>query len=39
MLANTPKDWTIIDNKLHRHFVFNNFSQAFAFMTQSRYVS
>ncbi len=27
-----PKDWQLIDNKLHRCFVFKNFTQAFGFM-------
>lgn len=30
----TPDGWTEADNKLSRAFVFDNFSQAFAFMTQ-----
>jgi 4a-hydroxytetrahydrobiopterin dehydratase len=28
------KDWQIKEQKLHREFVFNNFIQAFGFMTQ-----
>jgi len=26
--------WTLQDNKLHKQFVFGNFSEAFAFMVQ-----
>ncbi len=34
MTENIPKYWQIIDNKLHRQFIFKNFQKAFAFMTQ-----
>ncbi|MEM1113303.1 MAG: 4a-hydroxytetrahydrobiopterin dehydratase [Pseudomonadota bacterium] len=27
-------DWTLDEGKLYRHFVFNNFLEAFGFMTQ-----
>lgn len=26
--------WTVVDDKLHREFVFNSFVEAFGFMTQ-----
>jgi 4a-hydroxytetrahydrobiopterin dehydratase len=28
------QDWTILDEKLHRVFILDNFVQAFGFMTQ-----
>lgn len=28
------KQWTIVEGKLHKEFVFKNFIQAFGFMTQ-----
>ena len=33
MMASLP-DWQVLDGQLNRHFEFENFSQAFAFMTQ-----
>lgn len=33
-MNNKPKDWHIVNNKLHRQFIFNDFAQAFAFMTR-----
>lgn len=32
-------DWIILDEKLHRIFVLNNFVQAFGFMTQTAIVA
>lgn len=29
----SPEHWQIIDNRLYRQFVFNNFIEAFAFMS------
>ncbi len=30
----TYSDWSIVDDKLHREYVFKNFVEAFGFMTQ-----
>ena len=30
----TLDEWTVVNNKLYRHFKFNNFVEAFAFMTK-----
>jgi 4a-hydroxytetrahydrobiopterin dehydratase len=32
---NSQQQWRVVDGKLHTTFLFANFSQAFAFMTQS----
>jgi len=31
--------WVIEDNKLHKEFLFNNFIQAFGFMTQAAIIA
>ena len=33
------QDWTILDDKLHRVFILDNFVQAFGFMTQAAIVA
>jgi len=33
------QDWTILDEKLHRVFILDNFVQAFGFMTQAAIVA
>lgn len=30
----TLDEWTVVNNKLYRHFQFNDFVEAFAFMTK-----
>ncbi|MEK6864991.1 MAG: 4a-hydroxytetrahydrobiopterin dehydratase [Thermoproteota archaeon] len=31
----TMKGWTVVNNKLHKEFEFNDFNQAFGFMTRA----
>ncbi len=33
-MPNAPLGWTEVDGKLHREFMFANFSEAFAFMVR-----
>ena len=33
MASSTPDGWAVVDGKLHREFEFQNFVEAFGFMT------
>ncbi len=33
------KQWSLVNNQLHREFIFNNFVSAFGFMTQAALIA